>query len=155
MSSEDPFTDQAGSYTVTLKGGKGYEEPWLVIRGATADEAKRRVVEAVGLEGGDDLTLVEVIVNAKNVMQGASNVATQLGGTAIPKTSKAEAQAPAAQATAPAPAPAQDAGPDLEQQIADLKTKREGQQFYLANRSAIDADATVMAAMTAKMKTLS
>ena len=38
MSSEDPFTDQAGSYTVTLKGGKGYEEPWLEIGRASCRE---------------------------------------------------------------------------------------------------------------------
>lgn len=151
MSSEDPFSDSAGALTVTLKGGSGYEEPWLVIRGATAEEAKRRVAEAVGLEGTDDLTLVEVIVNAKNVMQGASNVATQLGGTAISsRSSKPSESAPAA-----APEPAKQEGPTLLEQIDKLGAKREGQQFYLANRSAIDADPDAKAAITAKMKTLS
>ena len=151
MSSEDPFSENAGALTVTLKGGKGFEEPWLVIRGSTAEETKRRVAEAVGLEGTEDLTLVEVIVNAKNVMQGASNVATQLGGTAIPS----RPSGPAEQAPAAAPEPAKDEGPTLTEQIDKIGSKREGQQFYLANRSAIDADPAALAAITEKMKTLS
>lgn len=146
--SEDPFATQGDALTVTLKGGKGYEEPWLVIRGGTAEEAKRRVAEAVGLEGTEGLTLVEVIVNAKNVMQGASNVATQLGGTAIPKARKSEEQAPAAQAAD------EPAGPTLEERIASVESKREGQQLYLNNRAAIDADEDLKAKMMAKMKSL-
>lgn len=147
---ESPFSDQGGAFTVTLKYGKGFEDPWLVIRGGTAEEAKRRVVDAVGLEGAEGLTLAEVIVNAKNVVQGANAVASTLGGTAIPRSApKVEEQAPSAQATA------EDKGADLLEQIEKLGTKKEGQQFYLSNRSAIDADATVMSAMKDKMKKLS
>lgn len=150
MSSEDPFTD-SDAYVATLKYGKGYEEPWLVIRGRTADETKQRVVDAVGLEGAEDLTLAEVIVNAKNVVQGASNVATQLGGTALPsRSSKPSEPAPAA-----TPEPAESEGSTLLEQIDKLESKREGQRFYLANRSAIDADPKAKQAITEKMKTLS
>jgi len=150
---ESPFSDQGDAFTATLKYGKGFEDPWLVIRGGTAEETKRRVADAVGLEGAEGLTLAEVIVNAKNVVQGASAVASTLGGTAIPRSApKAEEQAPSAQATAQATA--EDKGLDLLEQIEKLGTKKEGQQFYLSNRSAIDADATVMSAMKDKMKTL-
>ena len=150
---ESPFSDQGDAFTVTLKYGKGFEDPWLVIRGGTAEDTKRRVIDAVGLEGAEDLTLAEVIVNAKSVVQGASAVATQLGGTAIPSRSSGPAeQAPAA---APEPEPAKSEGPTLIEQIDKLGSKREGQQFYLANRSAIDADPTAKAAITEKMKTLS
>lgn len=148
---ESPFSEQGDAFTVTLKYGKGFEDPWLVIRGGTAEETKRRVVEAVGLEGAEGLTLAEVIVNAKSVVQGASAVATQLGGTAIPSRSSG----PAEQAPAAAPEPAKSEGPTLVEQIDRLGSKREGQQFYLANRSAIDADSTAKSAITEKMKTLS
>lgn len=150
MSSEDPFS-QGDAFTVTLKFGGGYDEPWLVIRGGSARETKQRVAEALELEGWEDLTLAEVIISAKSIVQGASNVASKLGGTALPsRSSKPEEQAPAA-----APEPAKSEGPSLIEQIGNLKAKREGQQFYLANRSAIDADPAAKKAITEKMKTLS
>lgn len=150
--SDDPFAGQGDALTVTLKYGKDFGDPWLVVRGATAEDTKKRVAEAVGLEGYEDLTLAEVIVNAKNVIQAANAVATTLGGTALPRrTQKTEEQAaPAAQATAPAA----DAGPTLAERIEGLTNKREGQQLYLSNRAEIDADAALKASMMDKMKSL-
>lgn len=149
--SDDPFAAQGDALTVTLKYGKDFGDPWLVVRGGTAEETKQRVADAVGLEGWEDLTLAEVIINAKNVIQGANTVASTLGGTAIPRSAKkSEEQAPSAQATAPQ----EPEGPSLAEQIEGLKNKRAGQQLYLTHRSVIDADADLKAAITEKMKSL-
>lgn len=148
---ESPFADQGDAMTVTLKYGKDFGDPWLVIRGGTAEETKRRVAEAVGLEGSDNLTLAEVIVNAKGIVQAANTVATKLGGTAIPRSS-AKAEEPQ---QAPAEAPAQEEeAPSLAEQIEALSNKRAGQQLYLSNRAAIDADPALKAAIADKMASL-
>lgn len=152
MSSEDPFT-QGDALTVTLKYGKDYADPWLVIRGSSAEDTKRRVAEAVGIEGWEEYTLVELIVSAKRLVLSANNVATQLGGTVLPRSAgAAEEQAPAAQATAK---PEEPTGPTLAERIEGVASKKEGQQLYLNNRAAIDGDPEgLKAKMMAKMKSL-
>lgn len=144
MSSEDP-------YVVTLKAGKDFADPWLVIRGLTAHETKQNIAEATGIEGWEDLTLVELMISAKRIVQSANNVATQLGGTVLPKSSsKSEEQAPTAQATAPE----EPAGPTMAERIESIASKREGQQLYLNNRAEIDGDPSLKDAMMKKMKAL-
>lgn len=141
--------DATGELSVTLKAGKDFGDPWIVIRGTSAEQVKQRLAEALGLESHEGLTLMELTINAKQSFQAANNVSAQLGGTAISRAPKASsAPAPAA-----APAPAEEQGPDLLKEIEAIPNKAKGRQFYLANRSKIDGDPEIKAAITAKMKT--
>lgn len=45
MSDAEDFEGQA-PYTITLKGGKGYDAPWLVLRAQSAEDAQALLVEA-------------------------------------------------------------------------------------------------------------
>lgn len=42
----DTSEDFEAPFVVTLKGGAGYEKPWIVVRGNTAEEAVARLGEA-------------------------------------------------------------------------------------------------------------
>lgn len=146
---DSPFDPPTGEISVTLKAGKDFGDPWIVVRGSSAADVKQRVADAVGITDHEGLTLVELTVNAKQSFQAANNVSGVLGGTALPRPS-----APKAAAAAPAAAPAADKGPDLLDEIGKIGSKPEGQKFYLANRSKIDGDAELKAAITAKMASL-
>ncbi|MFY1620021.1 hypothetical protein [Micromonospora sp. WMMD736] len=82
---DTPWQDEGGSHVVTFKAGKGYEEPWLILRGSSAAMLRDRIVEAFGLEG--DLTLVEAIHNANQLFRAMANVGRELGGRVVRSTS--------------------------------------------------------------------
>lgn len=67
--------------SVTLKAGKGYDAPWVVITGDNAEEVRRNVAEVVNLDLGtaDRYSLAEVVVFAAEAFQGTSNVVADLG----------------------------------------------------------------------------
>lgn len=67
--------------TVTVKYGKGYEEPWVVFKGQR--HAVMSDVEAFFALDTEGLTDHEVVVNAVKCAQGTGAIATKLGGTAI------------------------------------------------------------------------
>lgn len=46
MTDTTPNEDFEAPFVVTLKGGAGYEKPWIVIRGNTAEETVARLGEA-------------------------------------------------------------------------------------------------------------
>lgn len=71
--------------SVTLKAGKGYDAPWVVITGDNAEEVRRNVAEVVNLDLGtaDRYSLAEVVVFAAEAFQGTSNVVADLGAAPL------------------------------------------------------------------------
>lgn len=50
MSNEEEFEGPQAPFTITLKGGSGYDKPWLVLRGQSAEDAVALLVEAQATE---------------------------------------------------------------------------------------------------------
>lgn len=71
--------------TVTIKHGKGYDDPWIVFKGSH-DDVRREVVDTYALSVSDSLSLAEVVHNAKQV--AASLGATKALGTKVEKVEK-------------------------------------------------------------------
>jgi len=100
--------DFEAPFVVTLKGGAGYEKPWVVIRGNTAEEAVARLGEA------HLHNLLEKAAEYSAAFQaltgGAANQSAP-ARTASTPSSRPVSQAPAApQPTAAPPAPQDNQG---------------------------------------------
>ncbi|WP_326554690.1 hypothetical protein [Micromonospora sp. NBC_01813] len=91
---DTPWQDTDGTLVASFKAGKGYEEPWLVIRGSSATVLRDRIVEAFDLENGDELSLVAAIHNASQQFHALGNLGRGLGGRVI--SSKSEDRATSA-----------------------------------------------------------
>lgn len=101
MTSEPPWeVEESGAFIVTFKGGKGYEEPWLVLRAGSVARLRDRIVEAFDLEDG--LTLTGAINNANITFQAMATIRRELGGRVIaqPTTSGSDPWVAAAAAAA-------------------------------------------------------
>ena len=61
---------EESAFTVTLKGGKGYEAPWIVVRGETPEEVLGKLA-AIG-------PVTEATIAAANLFHGATNAAPLL-----------------------------------------------------------------------------
>lgn len=75
-------------FVATIKGGKGYEVPWLVVRGATAEELADNVSALA------ETDLYGLVADAAALFQGAVTVTTTPAGS--------DAPTPAAGPTTPA-----------------------------------------------------
>lgn len=86
-----PAPAQSGEsgFTITLKGGSGYWVPWIVVRGATAEEAKQNLRDMIESE-------------LHRVTAAASGMFMEKVGESAP--AKAAPAKPAAAPTAPLPA---------------------------------------------------
>lgn len=130
--------------SVTLKYGKGYEEPWLVIKTDTVEQAKALISEATGLPG-DGITLSDLVYNAAQHVRKINSVGSVLGGTVVTETPAEE----------PKPEPqAQPADNGLAEKIDKATSKGDLTKLYLDNKSAFDADTDLMGALQAKSATL-
>lgn len=133
--------------TATLKYGKGYEAPWLVIKGENAADVKKAVEEATGL-AGEGLTLSQVIYNAADHVQRLNTVGVTLGATVIADEPE---DAPAETAPAPDPAPEQQ-GPDLEQQIKDASDVSSLADLYIKYQATFDSDEKLSGLLQARVE---
>lgn len=92
------MSDNSHSLSVTLKGGTGYDSPWIVVYGDDPAEVSEKLKNL-----GD---LVEQTVITANLLKGANNAAPLAPGgaeaaapTAAPPAQKSWGQAPAAAPT--------------------------------------------------------
>ncbi|MFC3504434.1 hypothetical protein ACFOOK_26180 [Micromonospora krabiensis] len=145
-----------GAFTASFKAGKGYEEPWLVVRGNTATALRDRIVEAFGLEG--DFTLIEAIHNANQLFHALTNVGRELGGRVIRGSSAQEKAATAgndpwiaAQAAATEEQPPADPNKKLLDEIEAATTVDQLKRFWVTNNP---LNEVVEAAWRAKGKSL-
>lgn len=85
MSVEDtlPWDEDEGGFSITLKAGKGYEDPWLNMRDSTANGLKRRIIAAFGMDAAEveDLSLVALIYNATQEFHGHRSVSREFPGS--------------------------------------------------------------------------
>lgn len=145
------------SLTVTIKYGKGYEESWVVFKGASTEAVREQVIAYFGLDSASvaELTMSDLVVNVTNLAHGKGNAAAVLGATVIKteKTKPAEKKADddpwaddeGGEAEGPKPILAQ---VEACQSVAELK------KLWAENQSEF-ADADVMAAWKARGKALS
>lgn len=73
------------NFSITLKRGKGFEDPWLVITADSAEEAKAHIESALGVEPGthEETPLVNLVGMAAKSFQSAQLVEDILGGAEI------------------------------------------------------------------------
>jgi hypothetical protein len=69
---------------VTIKYGKGYEQPWAVFHGAV-EQVREDIVSFFGMPAYEaaGLTLSDLVVNATNLAHAVGAIAAGLGGTVI------------------------------------------------------------------------
>lgn len=158
MTTDEPPWDEAGNpFTVTFKGGKGYEEPWLVIRAGSADSLRQRVAFAAGIDP-EGLSLFEVINNASVQFHALSSLGSKLGAQVMtqsqtPSTAGRADPWASAEETAKPAAPAAPADPNaaLLAEIEAAKTVDELRRFWVEHNPLNDV---VQAAWSAKGKSL-
>lgn len=68
-------------FTITLKYGGDYAAPWTVIRGDTADEVKKAIIDLLGGLKNDDASkdwdLATLVASASIILQDRYNQATK------------------------------------------------------------------------------
>ena len=125
---------------VTLKAGKGYEAPWVTIKGTDVDEVRRATAAAAGLDAGD-LPLTDVVHNVSKHFQDVTSVGTLLGATVISEGDTPEKpQEPAGQ---PDTTPA-DQTSTLEGLIAQAGSASELSDLFLKNKAAFTGNQSLM-----------
>lgn len=145
--SEDPWT--GGDISVTLKQHKGYESPWIVVRGRDVASVKKQLEEITGLSG-EGLTLHELVYNATASFQRISTVATGLDAVVVKDDAPAEEPEPEPEKPA-APEP-EDGGPDHVAELEKLDKKADLTAYYLAHKKDFDGDGSLMDALKARYK---
>lgn len=152
-------TSTVEDITVTMKYGKGFEEPWAVFRGSS-ESIRENILSYYGMdrESATELTLHEIVLNAKRITHAGSSAATVLGGTVIPASQEGRS-APAAQPTgdpwAEPVVPAEPAKSPLWDQQELCTSVADLQQLWARNQAEYAADADLFTAWKAKGKALS
>ena len=78
---QSPWNGEDAPVTVTLKAGKGYDDPWIVVKGSVRD-VHERLLELVGWDASkvDELPLASTVLAASDTWHAQNNVARELGG---------------------------------------------------------------------------
>lgn len=149
MSNDNPWSD--GEVSVTLKQHKGFESPWIVVRGKDAASVKKQLEEITGLSG-EGLTLHELVYNATASFQRISTVAHGLDAIVVQNDEPAEEpKAEAKPEPAAEPEPKQE-GPDHVAELAKLDKKADLTAYYLKHKKEFDGNADLMAALKDRYK---
>lgn len=82
------MTDEA--VTVTLKFDKGYEAPWLVLKGQPS-EVEANLANLIGVNVGE-LSLIDLIGKASKIAQSHYAISDQLGGEVVVSKKKADSK---------------------------------------------------------------
>lgn len=147
--SEDPF-GEGGSIGVTLKQGKGYEAPWITVKGSSAGEVRKHLEDVTGLSG-EGITLASLVYNAADHFQKVGEVGTVLGATVIRQDAPTETPTESASSAAPA-AEQEPEAPEAQfaSAIASVENLAALGDLYLKNKDAFDGDEKLMAALQAR-----
>lgn len=142
--------------TITLKAGKGYEAPWIVVKAGTVAEATAMVEEATGLSG-NGMTLSDLTVNAARSFQSVTTVGTTLGAEVLSTSvtpSKAPQTAQNTKGATEVPQEDSNASTGLSALIAQASTKDELTRLYMDNRSDFDSEPSLMTELQSKAASL-
>lgn len=111
MADAEDFQGPEAPYTVTLKGGAGFEAPWLVLRASSAVDAVALLAEAVDAELPEKIAEFAGDFRAKNAGAAAPSAkGAQSGGS----PSSQRGSRPRSSAPRGAAAPAQQQSSDVE-----------------------------------------
>lgn len=132
--------------TVTIKHGKGYDDPWIVFKGSH-DDVWREVVDTYALSVSDSLSLAEVVHNAKQVAHGLN--ATGILGATV-KESKEEPQKPKAEPVEEKP----DLEGELVRQFEEADSIETLRELWQANASVASKSKAIKDAYVARGKAL-
>lgn len=162
MTNEDPWGAGAEQDTFTIKFGKGFEAPWLVLHG-TAEQMVERATNFFSLDRDecDNLTPAEILLKAVHIAQGQFSVTDGLGGTPLSKkASKPVSAAPAAPEQGSSAPPwkqdevkADEVSPEdgLVGQLQAASTKKDVQSLYVGNKELFKSSTKVQEAFKARM----
>ena len=145
------------SITITMKYGKGFEEPWAVFRGLSS-EVREDIITFFGFdrESVADLTLDSIVANGAKKAQAVRSASTALGGTVISEgtSSASEPTGDAAWATAESTPQAPD-NAGLLKAIAETDTTDALKRLWAENQALFaDAAGPEMTAWKARGKAL-
>lgn len=78
---QSPWNGEDSPVTVTLKAGKGYDDPWIVVKGSV-HEVHERLLELMGWDASkvDELPLASTVLAASDTWHAQANVSSGLGG---------------------------------------------------------------------------
>ena len=138
---------------LTIKYGKGYEEPWLTVRG-DEEQIKLAVAKFFGMDLDEIATLTahEVVLNAKKLAINTSSAASTLGGTVISQGGGG-AWTKAAQQSAPEQ-PAEPERSPLYARVDAVTDVDALKRLHAENPDAFNSDAELLAYWKAKGKEL-
>ena len=133
--------------SVTLKGGKGFEEPWIVVRGTPA-ECREQLVEIFGYDKSQapQLSLSSLVRNASADFHSLGPVAQVLGGRVV--SEEPGGDWPQTEVPAEPSKPAEPESPVIAA-INAATTKQELQQLFVKFQTAF-ADPAVQEAAKAR-----
>ncbi|MFG1602832.1 hypothetical protein [Actinoplanes sp. NPDC049265] len=79
-----PADPLASGITVTIKYGKGYEQPWAVFHGTT-EQVREDIATFFGMQPDDvaGLTLSDLVANATTAAQAVGALTSGLGATVV------------------------------------------------------------------------
>lgn len=152
-----PWEPDKAYFKVILKGGAGYEAPWINIGAGTPGELRRALIAFFGWDAAawEDKSLADLAFEATQVWHALSAL-----GTAFPdaravtnhrgRSNAREAYAAAQEEQAP-PDPKAVLLAQVEEQGDVPSLKR----LYAENKEAFDGDESLMAAYKAKGRSLS
>jgi hypothetical protein len=157
-----PADSPARGITVTIKYGKGYEQPWAVFHGSTG-QIRDDLTAFFGMNPDETagLTLSDLVVNAMTSAHAVGVLASGMSATVIashgrePAASRPDAAKPGTPAAPPSAAPPAEAVANpLLAVIAQVPDVRSLERLWAENQAAF-SDPEVMAAWKARGRALS
>ena len=136
--------------TLTIKFGKGYEDPWFVASGNPAT-IRRQLLEFAGLEDDPDKTLQQLGIEVASETQAMWAARSKAGGQRLPA---AASKAPTDDTPVEPAKPAEDPNQFILDALADADTTEDLVRVFAKNKDAFTKSADLQWAFLARKKTL-
>ena len=139
--------------TLTIKFGRGYEDPWFVASGNPAT-IRRQLLEFAGLEDEPDKTLQQLGIEVASETQAMWAARSKAGGQRLPAAaSKAPTDDTPVEAAEPAK-PAEDPNQFILDALADADTTEDLVRVFAKNKDAFTKSADLQGAFLARKNIL-
>jgi hypothetical protein len=152
-----PWEPDRAYFKAILKGGKGYEAPWVNIGAGTAGEFRRALVAFFGwdAEESEAMSPAQLTFNAVQEWAAMNNVGDAFPDARVIPTGRGRSNAAEAYAAAKEEQPPPDPKAVLLGKIEEQATVPDLKRLYAENKDAFDGDPSLLAAYKAKGKSLS
>lgn len=146
----------------TIKGGAGFEVPWLVFRGADPEAVKANIGEAFALsdEQTEGQTLASVVLSASQAFQGEATAQGAFSGKTLGTSSKRKragkvqgkgwGDSPKDDPEDPPAAAETDPTAGIREQIENASSVDSLKRVWLRNKAAFNGNSELMDAYKAK-----